>query len=85
MKPRVQSSLASICLTCYLPRTVSNKKVLIATAFQLHFRIHHYEGSGKPEGSEIKLYTSAFGLCTLRSYLGGSIHSIKKNISFASC
>jgi hypothetical protein len=63
---------------------VSNNKMLIAIAFQLHFRIHHDEGSGKPEGPEIKLYTSASGLCILRSYLGGSIHSIKKNIIFVS-
>ena len=81
MKPRVRSSHASICLTRYLPSIVSNKKMLIAIALQLHFRIHQYEGSGKPEGPEIKLYTSASGLCILRSYLGGSIHSIKKNIS----
>jgi len=32
--------------------------MLIATASQLHFRIHHYEGSGKPEGPEIIVHIS---------------------------
>jgi len=34
-----------------------------ATAFQICFRVYHYEGSGEPGWLEIKWYTSTFGLC----------------------
>jgi len=35
----------------------------IAIAFQLCFRLCHYEGSGKPGELEIKWYKLASGLC----------------------
>jgi hypothetical protein len=37
--------------------------MIIAIAFQLSFKLFHYEGPGKPGGTEIEWDTSASGSC----------------------
>jgi len=41
---------------------LKKRRSFIAIAFQLYFRICHYQGSGKPAKLEIKYYASASGL-----------------------
>jgi len=50
----------------------------IANAFQLSFRVRHYEGSGKPEWFEIERYTST------SDYAGDVNMSEEKHGSFGS-
>jgi hypothetical protein len=50
--------------------------MFIAFAFQLRFRLCHYQEAGKPDGSEIKWDTSAY---VDMSLVGDNLNTLKKN------
>ena len=47
----------------HITNSFENRRHFTAIAFQICFRVCHYEGSGEPGWLEIKWYTSTFGLC----------------------
>jgi hypothetical protein len=46
------------------------KSCFVATAFELYFRMCHYEDLVKPGGTEIEWDTSAAGLCWWSKCIG---------------
>jgi hypothetical protein len=70
MKLIVNYVYVDICPVRFLSEW-SKTRCFIAIALRLCFRICHWEGPGKPSGTEIKWNTSAAGLCWLYESTGG--------------
>jgi len=55
------------------------RRCFIAIIFQLCFRVHHWEGSGKPGCLKLNGTYQLLVYADDVNILGGSIHTVKKN------